>query len=265
MMKLYHGSTSVCSQKVRVGLAELGLKYDSVLMDLQKGDQFTPDYRKLNSSAVVPTLVDDGLVVVESSLILDYLDRVMGAGQLSPKGIAAEVAAAHWLLRTLDIHAAVNALSFSTAMREKIRASKTPEEIEQSLERMPDPVSRIKRLSLIKDGLDSVYVTQALQVLRRAFVDMQATLEPHGWVVGEAFSKVDVALIAYVDRLDRLGFSNLWHDEFPAIDDWLRKMQARPSYAAGVTAFADPTASEALRQSGARYWPDLEEKWRNMP
>ena len=38
-MKLYHGTTSVCSIKVRIGLAEIGLEYDSQILDLQKGDQ----------------------------------------------------------------------------------------------------------------------------------------------------------------------------------------------------------------------------------
>ncbi|MEM5477394.1 glutathione S-transferase family protein [Pacificibacter sp. AS14] len=265
MLILYHGSTSVCSQKVRVGLAELGLSYDSVILDLQKGDQFAPDYRKLNPSAVVPTLVNDGLVVVESSLILEYLDREMGSGQLSPKGEAAQVAADHWMLRTLDMHAAINTLSFSTAARDRIRAKKTPEEIAQDLERMPDPVSRAKRQSLLEDGLASVHVMQALLVLRRAFTDMQAAFEAHDWMMGSAFSKVDVALIAYVDRLDRLGFSGLWLNEFPAIDGWLRAMQTRQSYATGIAAFADPVASKTLRQSGERYWPDLEERWLKLP
>lgn len=260
-MRLYHGATSVCSQKVRVGLAELGLDFDSQLLDLQEGDQFDPAYLALNPSAVVPTLVDDGLVVVESSLILDHLDRALGGGRLSPQGAAAEVASAHWLLRTLEIHAAINALSFSTAMRDKIRASKTPQEIAQSLERMPDPVARQKRLSLLEDGLDSVYVAQALLVLHRTFADMQQALAPQGWMVGGAFSKVDVALIAYVDRLDRLGFAGLWQDQFPAIEAWLRRMQARPSYAKAIEAFVDPAASAALRQSGPRYWPEIKERW----
>jgi glutathione S-transferase len=264
MMKLYHGSTSVCSQKVRVGLAELGLEYDGVLLDLQKGDQFAPEYLKLNPSAVVPTLIDNGLVVVESSLIIDYLDREMGGGMLSPKGTVAETIAAHWMLRTLDIHSAINALSFSTATRDKIRSSKTPEEIAKSVERMPDPVARLKRLSLLEDGLDSVYVTQALQVLRRAFTDMNAALDQHTWMIGEAFSKVDVALIAYVDRLDRLGFAGLWQDAYPAIDAWLRAMQARPSYATAITPFIDQAASDALQRSGPHYWPALQERWLNL-
>lgn len=264
MLTLYHGPTSVCSQKVRVGLAELDLPYEGVLLDLQKGDQFAPAYLQLNPAAVVPTLVDDGLVVVESSLILDYLDREKGNGRLSPKGRAAEVAAAHWLLRTLDIHAAINTLSFSTAMRGAIRASRTPEEIAQMLARIPDPVARMKRRMLLDEGLDAVFVEQALCQLRRAFGDMQAALGQGPWMMGEAFSKVDVALVAYVDRIERLGFAGLWLEEFPAIGKWLAAMQARPSYSAGIAAFADAAGSEKMRQGGSAHWPGLARKWENL-
>ena len=74
-MKLYHGITSVCSVKVRIGLAEIGLDYDEQTLDLQKGDQFDPAYLALNPNGVVPTLVDGDLILGESSLILEYLDR----------------------------------------------------------------------------------------------------------------------------------------------------------------------------------------------
>ena len=59
-MKLYHNIVSTCSQKVRLVLAEKNLVYESEFLDLQRGDQFAPDYLKLNPNAVVPTLEDDG-------------------------------------------------------------------------------------------------------------------------------------------------------------------------------------------------------------
>ena len=94
-MKLYHGITSVCSVKVRIGLAEIGLHYDSIVLDLPNGDQHDPDYLKLNPSGVVPTLVDGDLVLVESSLILEYLDRAYNDSKLMPRGRAAEYEARH--------------------------------------------------------------------------------------------------------------------------------------------------------------------------
>ena len=128
MLKLYHGATSVCSQKVRVALAEIDLDYESELLDLQKGDQFAPDYMRLNPDAVVPTLVDGSLVLVESSLIAEYLDTTYNSSRLMPEDPALEARTRHWLLRCLAVHDAINTLTFSTANRDKILASKTPDE-----------------------------------------------------------------------------------------------------------------------------------------
>jgi len=69
----YHNINSVCAQKVRIALAEKGLEVKEHLLTL-RGDQHEPAYRKLNPNGVVPTLVHDGRPIIESSLILYYLD-----------------------------------------------------------------------------------------------------------------------------------------------------------------------------------------------
>ena len=63
MLYLYHGSTSVCAIKARLTLAEKNLSWDGEVLDLQRGDQHRPEYRKLNPNhCVLPTLVHDGRV-----------------------------------------------------------------------------------------------------------------------------------------------------------------------------------------------------------
>jgi glutathione S-transferase len=73
MLTLYHGRTSVCSLKARLALAEKGVDFDSELLTL-RGDQFDPAYMRLNPNAVVPTLVHDGQVIIESTVIMHYID-----------------------------------------------------------------------------------------------------------------------------------------------------------------------------------------------
>ncbi|MDF0603642.1 glutathione S-transferase family protein [Psychromarinibacter sp. C21-152] len=262
-MKLYHGISSVCSIKVRLGLAEIGLGYDEEVLDLPSGDQHDPAYLKLNPDGVVPTLVDAGLVVTESSLILEYLDREYNDSRLMPRGRAAEVAARHWLLRCLAIHAAINTLTFSTAGRDNALASQTAEQIEARLAKMPDPWMRMKRRDLFEHGLESGYVGQALMHLSRMLGDMQAALDRGDWVSGPDFGIVDIALLSYVDRLERLGFEGLWAGA-PRVGDWLAAMQARPSYAAEVGGRIEPKAAEGMRAAGAAHWPALERRWRAM-
>src|SRR6202008_1648940 len=75
MLELYHNINSVCAQKVRIALAEKGQKAQEHLLTL-RGDQNEPNYLKLNANGVVPTLVQDGTPIVESSIILYYLDEI---------------------------------------------------------------------------------------------------------------------------------------------------------------------------------------------
>ena len=257
MLKLYHAPTSVCSIKVRIGLAEIGLAYDEVVLDLQAGDQFDPEYLALNPAGVVPTLIDDGLVLVESSLILEYLDRTSNRSRLMPTSRAGEAAARHWLLRCLAIHAAINTLSFSTVMRDRVMAAKSAEEIAESLAAMPDPLARAKRKDLFENGLESMHVGAALKVMEATLADMAASLAEGDWVSGEALGIADIAVVPYVDRLRRLGFEGLWEGRYAGVADWLAAMQVRPSYEAEVRGRIPEAQADKLREGGAKHWPAL--------
>lgn len=261
MLKLYHGPTSVCSQKVRVALAEIGLNYDGKLLNLQKGDQFDPDYLKLNPEGVVPTLIDGDLVLVESSLIVEYLDKAHNGGRLMPADTGHETRTRLWLLRCIAVHAAINSLSFSTLMRARILSAKTPAEIEASIARMPDPVMQAKRRDLYANGLSSIYVGQALQHLRRTFADMTRDIGDETWVSGSGFGLADIGLVSYIDRLERLGFAGLWTHDYPAVGHWLAAMRNRASYAPAITAFIPEEQARDQREGGSAHWPELERVW----
>ena len=83
-LELYHNALSSCSQKVRLVLAEKGLDFESRDVNLVTGEQHAPDYVKLNPNHVVPTLVHDGRVLIESSLINEYLEDAFPKPALWP-------------------------------------------------------------------------------------------------------------------------------------------------------------------------------------
>src|SRR5256885_11196069 len=74
--KLYNAPQSTCSQRVRFVLNAKNLKFDEVKLDLLAGDQLKPDYLKLNPNGVVPTLDHHGAIVIDSSVIIEYLDEI---------------------------------------------------------------------------------------------------------------------------------------------------------------------------------------------
>jgi glutathione S-transferase len=84
MLELYHNETSTSSQKVRLVLAEKELTWESRHLNLWRGDQHAATYLSLNPKGVVPTLVDDGIVIVESTVIMEYLDDAYPHRPLRP-------------------------------------------------------------------------------------------------------------------------------------------------------------------------------------
>lgn len=259
--KLYHGATSVCSSKVRVGLAEKGIDWESFPVNLAKGEQNNPDYLKLNPNGVVPTLVDGDLVVTESSVILEYVNSLKPENPLMPAGRESNVRAKMWLARCIDIHAAINTITFSTVNRQRILSTKTPDEIEASIAKMANPATAAKRRDLMANGLESTHLASTFFVLRRLFREMQAALSQNAWLLGKQYSIADSAIIAYVDRLDRLGFAGMWREEYPSVDRWLQASRARPSYAAAFDRFTDPDDLAKMHSEGTILWPDVKAHW----
>ncbi|HEX3969907.1 MAG TPA: glutathione S-transferase N-terminal domain-containing protein, partial [Stellaceae bacterium] len=118
MLYLYQGSTSVCSVKVRIALEEKGLAFEGEILDLQRGDQHRPDYAKLNPNEVVPTLVHDGKVLIESTLIIEYLDEEFPKPPLMPNDPALGHRARLFMKKIDDyLHAACSTVTFATANR----------------------------------------------------------------------------------------------------------------------------------------------------
>jgi glutathione S-transferase len=113
----YHNINSVCAQKVRIALAEKGQPVKEYLLTLQ-GDQNDPAYMKLNPNGVVPTLVHDGNVIVESSLILYYIDEAFPDPPLMPKTPAARHRVRLYN-KLIDeyMHNACTIMTFATAFR----------------------------------------------------------------------------------------------------------------------------------------------------
>jgi glutathione S-transferase len=74
MIKLYDFLPCPFGQKVRIALAEKGLTYDLVQVDITKGENRHPDFFRLNPFGRVPVLVDEDTTIYDSTIINEYLD-----------------------------------------------------------------------------------------------------------------------------------------------------------------------------------------------
>ena len=78
---LYHFPLSFDSQKVRQGLEEIGIDWQSHVILLPAQQQFSPSYARINARCVVPTLVIDGRVTTDTVNILAYLADRFGVAK----------------------------------------------------------------------------------------------------------------------------------------------------------------------------------------
>src|SRR5215813_13032125 len=77
MLKFYfNGSPN--PTKVALFLEESGLPFEPVAVDARKGEQFTPEFLRINPNGKVPAIEDDGTIVFDSNAILLYLAEKTG-------------------------------------------------------------------------------------------------------------------------------------------------------------------------------------------
>jgi glutathione S-transferase len=197
MLTLYHGKTSVCSIKARLALAEKGVAWEGRLLTL-RGDQFDPDYMKLNPNAVVPTLVHDGKVVIESTVVMHYVDEAFPGPALVPADPLSR-AKLRMTTKLMDeyVHSSCTTLTFATANRAHF-ARMSAEEFEAELAKSPDPKrSEIKR-QVVKHGLEAPLVADALRHHEALLDRIEAAAKEGPFMAGAGYSLADAAATPYV-------------------------------------------------------------------
>jgi len=86
-LKLYSYWRSSCSRRVRIALNLKGLKYENRAVNLVKGEQFSPEFLKLNPLGYVPVLVDGDVVLSDSFAIIMYLEEKYPQHPLLPRDL----------------------------------------------------------------------------------------------------------------------------------------------------------------------------------
>ena len=249
MLKLYEGSTSVCAIKVRLALFEKEIPFESCPIDLRAGDQFNPEYLKLNPKGVVPTLVDNSTPIVESSIIMQYVEDKHPERSLLPAEPFDRARMRLWMKRIDDeVHPSTGNLTFATVHRNAFLALDATAQSEY-LAKIPDADRRQRRTAVFKEGLDAPIVVGSVKQFGKLITDMESALGDAEYLAGDAYSLADAAMTPYVNRLSDLGLLQLWAESAPLVLGWFDAIKARGSFAQGVTEYLtenDKTAFDAI-------------------
>lgn len=253
MLELYYFENSICSERPKMTLAEKGVTdWVPRHIHLFKGEQFDPGYLKLNPKAQVPTLVHDGEVIRESSLICDYLDDLYPDPPLKPVEPAAIARMREWIKEADEAgFEGVASLSFVAVFRAKLLAMSDHDR--QAYWDGQTVLERTQRQqSCVHEGMESPYVMRAIATWERTFARIDRTVAEKGpWLMGERFTLADLGLATFVARLDGMTLVEPWLAERPHARAWWRAVKARPSYGqAKVGPSGEET--EPMRAEGAK-------------
>jgi glutathione S-transferase len=257
MLELHHNNMSVCSQKVRLVLRAKGLTPTEHHLNLRKGDQFAPDYLKLNPGGVVPTLVHDGRAVIESTLINEYLDEAFPEPPARPANLVERAVMRRFAsIPDQGLHAACGTISSAIAFRHQYLAL-DKEALEANIAATPDPARRERKRQTIELGMDAPFAGDAIRLYDGVLARIEARLaEGRDWLAGDAWSLADAGLTPYVVRLDHLQLSGMW-DRRPKLAAWYERIKALPSFA-GITDYLDPGYLSLMKEKGEEARPKAE-------
>lgn len=245
-LELYHGLPSTCSKKVRLVLYEKRLPFKSHLMDLRKFEQHAPDYLKLNPNGVVPTLIHDGRVVTESSVIMEYLEDAFPQTQLRPRDAFAIARMRLWLKFSDDVaYPAVYAPTWMILNRDAMKGLSVPER-EQVLSRIPQEDRRKRWADVSTHGFSEQVLIGAVEKMRACLARCNEALAGSSWLAGDYLTLADYAVLPFIDRIRNLRPEFFSTSEYRHLDGWYARLQQRGAFAKALDFRDDPRVPEMI-------------------
>ncbi|MGB1160038.1 MAG: glutathione S-transferase family protein [Alphaproteobacteria bacterium] len=261
---LYHHGSSVCAAKVRFAMAEKEMPWEGVYIDILAGEQFNPEYTKLNPKAVVPTLVHDQSVICDSTVIIEYLDHLDPSSSLHPTNALERTKARMWTKAVdEDLHPACGAMTFVCSHRHTVLRNLGEEGVKKFLASTPamSVTSNWKEQkdAFVRYGFEAPGAAEKVKLYDTYLHKMEDALnEPGDWLIGDTFSVADVSLTPYVNRLDMMSMSGMWENgRLPRVEDWFSRIKAMPNFTKSFIDWVPDHLTNDLRDNGAKSWPEV--------
>src|ERR1700686_2046992 len=234
-----HFMGSSCSQKLRVFLNLKGIPWESHHVDLIANENFRPWFLGINPRGLVPVLVHDGAVHIESNDIIQYLERTFPTPRLIPAGHEPEVAA---LLRHEDdLHLDLRRLSFGFVFAPPGPPKPAPA-LASYLANGSGTVQGVndheKQIQIefwqraAKEGFTDERARASALKFRTEFDALDKKLAQQPYLMGDVLSVLDIAWLIYQHRLSLAGypFARL----HPHVYAWAEKLRGKPEFAKEV-------------------------------
>lgn len=248
--ELYHYQESLCSQMVRIALAEKGFAWKSHVIALEEvtlnGDNLSDEYLTINPKGQVPTLVHNGEPVYDSYEIIRYLDQhdPHAGTRLIPEDPGLEEVINAWILQSSLRDDVGFGKSLGTAIPMlsspliKALINRQPIwHVLRKFQRHPVPFRRIGFCAMrLTPTIPAMTLRKSVKTVAQALASIEKALgQSRGPYLLGAFNQADVMMMAHFHRLEDVGLGQIldW-DGLPQLRQYWQTLRARPSYQAAV-------------------------------
>ena len=232
MLELYHAGLTTCSKKVRHCLAEKGLDYVSHYVNLRQFENHRPEYLALNPNGVVPTLVHNGAVIIESTIINEYLDEVFPDPPLRPAEPAATARMRGWSKMADDYGlSAVRIPTWNRTKVDGIDALKEAGTLDAAIARIPLKDHRDKYRKIAEGGFSEAEFEDAYATMDFVYARTEVALAEGSFLAGDIFTLADINMLPFIDQFGKYRTELLDPAKHPFTVNWHVRMMARPAAA----------------------------------
>jgi len=232
-----------------------GIEWESHLIDLPKGENFTPWYLGINPRGLVPTMVLDGEVHIESNDIMTELDARFPERKLIPAGQEGRVV--ELLHHEDDLHLDLRTITFRyTQPRGKAPKS------EESLTNYRDFGSgtvggerdnhKDREIDFwetaAREGLTDDAIRTSAARFREALSKNDEILSRQKYLMGDDLTVLDIAWFVYTFRLIRCGYP--MERLHPHVFEWFTRLREMPEIASEIG--VPPEVQKAVEENHRR-------------
>ncbi len=234
-LHLLHAGMSSCSQKTRIFLNLKGLDWEGHYIDLASDANHQPWFLGINPRGLVPVLVHDGEVHIESNDILLYAETLADETRLIPDKSSKQVK--HFLDLEDNLHMDLRALTFRYVIPSHGPKLKDPEALErykaasEKVDGKFDP--HIQEQidfweAANENGITDEQVKTATANFKRVFTEIDKALAQNDFVLGDQLTAVDIAWFIYSNRLRLAGYPLSIHTH---LDAWFARLKSMDAFA----------------------------------
>ena len=220
---LWHAGLSTCSQRARIALAELGLGFESHIVDLHGGENASEAFQQINPKGVVPVMVHDGAVIIESIDIIAYLDQQFGDGKLRPAEQEGDIG--RLLKRADEAQPMLKVCTFEFLFR---AAPPAPPSVLKGFQKTHKNEWLKNFHRDFQAGFERSRVDEAVNYTHAAFKMLdELCSDDREWLAGDEYSLADIAWLPNFHRFDLVGWP---FAHYPNLRRWFAAASARDSY-----------------------------------